>query len=204
MSPNPPLTRAPHRGHPMLTALGEIALPLVRAHELCGPARHMLALVLAGAASGPVIWLRPAWAPGRPYPDRLAERMASGRLILMTRKRAADLLCSMEEALRAGVVPLVVADLPEPPPLTPVRRLHLAAEAGAAIGRCLPLGLILTPGPGGAAGVETRWHMAPCPCPAPGRSEWRLERRRARNAPPAAWRLCETGGRLVLSRAAMD
>ncbi|HDR28137.1 ImuA family protein [Rhodovulum sp.] len=201
MSLHPPLTRTPHRTPPALTALDEIALPLARAHELCGPARHMLALVLAGAASGPVIWIQPAWAPGRLYPDTLAERIAPGRLILVTPKRAEDLLWSMEEALRAGVVPLVVAELPEPPPLTPVRRLHLAAEAGAATGHGLPLGLILTPGPGGAAGVETRWHMAPRH--APGRSEWRLERRCARHAPPAAWQLRETGGQLALSRAAM-
>lgn len=193
------LTRDPHRDRPSLTALSEIALPLARAHELCGPARHMLALVLAGAAAGPVLWIAPAWAPARLHPDRVATRIAPGRLIFVTPKRAEDLLWSMEEALRSGVVPLVVAELPAPPPLTPVRRLHLAAEAGADRGHGAPLGLILTPGEGGAAGVETRWHMAPRH--APDRTEWHLERRRARTAPPRAWRLCEVAGRLLLSAA---
>ncbi|TCP41341.1 hypothetical protein [Rhodovulum marinum] len=190
------LTRAPHRDRPALTLLSEIALPLARAHELCGPARHMLALLLAGAAAGPVLWIAPAWAPARLYPDTVAERLAPGRLILVRPKRAEDLLWSMEEALRAGVVPVVVAELPEPPPLTPVRRLHLAAEAGAGTGHGAPLGLLLTPGAGGAAGVETRWHMAPRH--APDRTAWHLERRRARTAPPRAWRLCDTDGRLTL------
>ncbi|SIO55888.1 protein ImuA [Rhodovulum sp. ES.010] len=197
----PPLTRVPQRARPALTALGELALPLARVHELCGPARHMLALVLAAAAEGPVMWIVPGWAPARLYPDTVAERLAPGRLILAAPKRAEDLLWSMEEALRSGVVPVVVAELPAPPPLTPVRRLHLAAEAGAAAGHGAPLGLILTPGPGGAAGVETRWHMAPRHTP--GLSAWHLERRRARMAPPRAWQLRETDGRLALSAATL-
>jgi protein ImuA len=114
----------------------------------------------------------------------------------------------MEEALRAGVVPLVVAELPEAPALTPVRRLNLAAEAGAERARHggleAPLGLLLTPGDGGAAGAESRWHMAPLPsapaAAAGGPRHWRLERRRARMAPPAGWTMTEAGrGQLTLA-----
>ncbi|MBN2906112.1 MAG: hypothetical protein JXJ18_05340 [Rhodobacteraceae bacterium] len=198
--PHPMLTRAPHRPAPALTALGALSLTQARAHEACGPARHMLALIWAAAVHGPVIWIAPAWTPARLYPDTVAEWMAPGRLILVTPKRAEDLLWSMEEVLRSGAVPLVVADLPGPPGLTPVRRLHLAAQTGAEIGadagRAPPLGLILTPGAGGAAGVESRWHMAPRHTP--GRTEWALERRRARTAPPRAWTLRATAGRLTL------
>lgn len=196
------LIRESHRGRPALTALDEIVLPLARVHELCGPARHMLALVIAGATAGPILWIAPSSASAQLYPDTVAGRIAPGRLIFVRPRRSEDLLWAMEEALRSGAVPLVVTEVPEPPPLTPVRRLHLAAEAGSQAGRCAPLGLVLTPGEGGTAGVETRWHMAPRH--APGRTGWHLECRRARMAPPRAWRLSAHDGRLALAPATPD
>ncbi|MEX5727156.1 protein ImuA [Rhodovulum iodosum] len=198
----PLLNRASHRPRPGLTVLGELAFGLARAHELCGPARRSLALIVAGALSGPVIWIAPAWGGDRIYPDAAQRFLAPGRLILVRPTRAEDLLWSAEEALRAGAVPLVVADLPEPPGLTSVRRLHLAAETGGEGRGAAPLGLILTPGAGGAPGVESRWHMAPRH--APGRSAWHLERRRARTAPPRAWTLEDRAGRLSLASAAPE
>jgi protein ImuA len=98
-------------------------------------------------------------------------------------------------------VPLVVAELPAPPALTPVRRLHLAAAAGAGIAPGpAPLALLLTPDPGGAAGVETRWHLAPAPGWArDGVPRWHLRRLRARVAPPAAWEMARANGKVTLA-----
>lgn len=177
----PLLSRSSDRSRPQLVLHDEIALTLARVHEICGPARHTLALWLAARMRGPVLWIAPGWEPGRLNPDGMVEFADPGRFLFVTPQRREDLLWCAEEALRAGAVPLVVADLPAPPPLTPVRRLQLAAEAACSG----PLGLILTPGAGGARGVETRWHMAPAH--APGWRAWRLQRQRARGQPPKTW-----------------
>lgn len=187
------LNRQSHRrkGPPPVTLLDEVSFLRARVHEVCGSARRRLAVMAAGALSGPVIWIRPAWTPDRLNPEGFGAILDPSRLIFMTPKRPEDLLWVMEETLRAGLIPLVVADLPGPPGLTAVRRLHLAAETGAAEGRVAPLGLILTPGDGGAPGVETRWHLAPAHGDS-GREAWTLARRRARMAPEKQWHM--TGG----------
>jgi len=156
-----------------------------RVHELCGPARRTLALMLAGRAEGTVLWIAPDASARALNPSGMAGLCAPERLLLAAAQPDREALWSLEEALRSGAVPLVVAELAAPPGLTPMRRLQLAAEAS---GRA-PIGLILTPEAGGAAGAESRWHLAHAH--AEGESRWRLERRRARMAPPAAWLLTQ-------------
>ena len=181
------LDRRSHTARPALPVLGDMALPLARLHEACGPARRTLAMLVAAATRGPVFWIAPGWLGDRPNPDGMLAFVDPARFTFLAPDRPEDVLWTLEEALRSGTVPLVVADLPEPPAMTPVRRLHLAAETGAQTGPHAPLGLILTPGDGGASGIETRWHMAPAHQP---RSRaWRLDRLRARTAPPATWHL---------------
>jgi protein ImuA len=194
-------------------------------HEATGSARATFAVVLAGAlqgaGTGPVIWIRPAWAPDRLHPDGMRPFADPGRFLFVDAARDADLLWCTEEALRSGQAPLVVADLPAVPGLTAVRRLTLAAEAGTGgmagkdrtSAAQVTTGLILTPGAGGAPGVETRWRMDTAHGPdAGGRAEgpadgdrpnagrgsvWRVERLRARMAPPAAFRITpDRDGRL--------
>ncbi len=190
------LTRSSHRhpGVPPVTFLNDLTLERARVHEFCGSARRRLALRLAGALSGPVFWIRPAWGAGQLHAEGMVGLADPARFIFMTPKRAEDLLWTMEEALRAGLVPLVVADLPGPPGLTAVRRLHLAAETGAQDGQVAPLGVLLTPETGGAPGVETRWSLTPQH--ASGREEgWTLARLRARMQPEKSWTL--TGARMA-------
>ena len=183
---------------PQLPLPGGLGLSLLcgRVHELCGPARVALAALTLAHTTGPVIWVSPGWQPERLYPPGLQELTDPARIIFARARRPEDLLWTMEEALRSGAAPVVLADLPAPPALTPVRRLHLAAESGAEAARhrsrLPPIGLILTPELGGSQGVESRWHMVASPSGSTlleRRSAWVMRRLRARMAPEAAFRL---------------
>ncbi|MGB0658566.1 MAG: ImuA family protein [Mangrovicoccus sp.] len=186
----PNLTPGSHRPTPSLHVWGDMHLKAARAHEFCGNARRRLAVMAAAQTTGPVIWISPAWQAEALNPDGLQPLMDPGRLLLVRASRAEDLLWSLEEALRSGAVALVVGDLPQPPGMTPVRRLHLAAEAGAELGASAgitPIGLLLTPGEGGAPGIESRWSLDTAH--EPEAQSWTLIRRRARTKPPASWQI---------------
>lgn len=176
--------------------VGPLGLRRGRVHEFCGPSRVMLAAQVMARSLGPVVWVRPAWGAERLNPAGLQPLADPGRLIFASAGREEGLLWAMEEALRSGAAPLVMAELTALPGLTPIRRLHLAAGAGAEAaardGGAAPLGLILTPGEGGAPGVESRWRLAPLPSPTllwTDTPEWRIDRLRARLAPPTHWRV---------------
>ncbi|WP_443135089.1 ImuA family protein [Frigidibacter sp. ROC022] len=207
-----PINLLPRNGtgtdrRPALRFAGEVALTLARVHELCGAARRSLAAMLAGQllaeTGGPVVWIQPAWRVERLNGEALAALADPGRFLFVYPRRPEDMLWTLEEVLRSGAVALALADLPGPPGLTPVRRLHLAAEAGAERARHHPLGLLLTPGAGGAPGVESRWQIEP---DHRGRTEggpgWQLSRRRSRLAPPKDWRLVHRDGRFRLEEIA--
>ena len=181
------LTRHTHRTGPELKLMEEITLPQARAHEVCGNARHLFALMVAKALSGHVFWITPSWQAETLNPEGMLALVDPSRFTFVSVRRPDDILWSLEEVLRSGAVPLVVAEMPEPPAMTPVRRLHLAAESGAKDGRVPPMGLLLPPGDGGAPGLETRWPMAQHP--APHNPCWTLSRRRARTAPQKSWHL---------------
>jgi protein ImuA len=182
------MTRAPSPPARLVLAPG-VELVRARAHEATGPSRTVFALVVAGQLAGPVLWLQPDWTSERPMADGLRTFLTPGRVIFGRGRAATDILWAAEEALRTGLVPLVVAELPEAPGMTAVRRLHLAAETGAGRGEA-PLALLLTPAPGGAPGIETRWHLAPAPGWArDGAPRWRLTRARARMAPEQSWEM---------------
>lgn len=183
-------TPVPHDA-PLILARDGPALARARAHEAAGPARRGFAALAAGAARGPVLWVLGDADAGRPHPDGLARFVHPGRLTLVEAARGADALWAAEEALRAGAAPVVVVEPPTPPALTPVRRLNLAAEAGAeaAAGQRLPppLCLILTPEGGTAAAVQTRWWIDPLPAWPHAAARWRARLLRDKAGPPATW-----------------
>lgn len=184
-----------HKARPGLRLLDQFDLAGARAHEFCGHGRRRLALWLAASdkqtdIASQILWIRPDWHPDRLHLAGVRQEIDPGRLIFVECCRPSDLLWCMEEALRGGLNRLVVLDLPEPPGLTPVRRLHLAAEAGREKTGRAPVGVILTPGDGGAAGVESRWQLMPDHTSDANR--WRLSRLRARTAPVANWDVTRT------------
>ena len=194
----PLITRAAYetpKGQPFIA---DMQLTSARAHEFCGPARRTLALFLANRLAGPIYWIQSAWEGDRLHGPGIAPYIDPGRITFVRPKRLEDLLWSTEEVLRVGCIPLVVTELPEPPPLTPIRRLHLAAETGAKRGTT-PISIILTPGDGGAQGVESRWHLAPTH--QADQARWFLTRRRARMAPPAGFEITWNGKRAHLAEA---
>ncbi|MFN3824186.1 MAG: hypothetical protein ACK4GW_13150 [Pseudorhodobacter sp.] len=89
-----------------------------RVHEFCGSARQVLAALVMQAdpaPAAPVLWIAPAWLPGGPHPAGLAPFTDAGRVILARPRRAVDILWTMEEALRSGEVPLVLAEVTAAP-----------------------------------------------------------------------------------------
>ena len=173
-----------------------VHLTLRRVHEACGPNRRSLAMMIAQKMEGPVFWVTPEWNTDHLHADGMISFINPGRMTFITPKRTEDILWTVEEVLRSGAVPLVIADLSGLPALTPVRRLHLAAETGLIEGTSPPLGLLLTPGNGGAPGVESRWHLA---ARHQGTDDiWQLNRIRSRSAPPSSWRLSHQAGHYAL------
>ena len=175
-------------------------LALGRVHEATGPSALVFAALIAGRLSGPILWARPAWEASVINPEGLAPYVDPARLVFAHCPRPLDILWTAEEALRSGAVQMVVAEVAEPPALTPLRRLQLAAEAGGAEVRRPPLGLILPPTQGSAGAIESRWRCAPSAAWAKGQpARWRFERIYGKSGPPLVW---ETGAEGATQRRA--
>ena len=104
-----------------------------------------------------------AWAGERPLGDGIRAFLDPARLVFAPARKPAEALWAAEEALRTGRGaagggrPRRAAGADRRPPAAP-RRRGRRLRGGAA-----PLALLLTPGSGGAPGIETRWHLAPAP-----------------------------------------
>ncbi|CTQ61435.1 ImuA family protein [Roseibium album] len=134
-------------------------LKRARAHEVCGESCLVFAAIMAGQATGPVVWVSERWRPVV-NPEGLAPFCDPGRLLVTRADSQLNVLASAETALRSGAVGLVVAEIAGPIGLTEGRRLQLAAETGGTTA------LLLIPEGGGSNAAETRWHCTGFPIPA--------------------------------------
>lgn len=125
-----------------------------RMHEAGGRGRRAFALFQAMRHPGPVVWIVPDHIPERPMLAGLPLGLGE-RLILLTPKGQTDLLWSVEEALRAVPVGLVIAEPQAALSLTEGRRLQLAAEAGGTT-----IIMLIREGDG-CNSTETRWNCEP-------------------------------------------
>ncbi|MFC3058505.1 ImuA family protein [Paenirhodobacter populi] len=129
-----------------------------RVHEVEGRGKNGFALFQAARLAGPVFWIVLAHDRDRPMPAALPYSVAE-RLHFIEARNETDLLWSVEEALRARPVSLVIAAPEKPISLTAARRLQLAAEAGGTTG------LMLIQEGRGSNAAETRWKCDPLPSP---------------------------------------
>ncbi len=135
--------------------LPDLLVP-ARVHEATGRGRLTFALALAGGLAGPVLWVQDARTRDGLYAPGLAAFLDPARLVLARPTGPLAVLQSVEEALRSGAVPLVIAELAEAPDLTASRRLQLAAGTGGGRGLCLlPETRLRT------NAAETRWRCEP-------------------------------------------
>ena len=138
-----------------------------RVHEAGGPGAAGFAALLAAhaadagqataMAAGNATWLWIGEGRAGPMldPVGLSAICDPARLLLARTRDQTDSLAVAEEALKDGVLPLVVIAITRPLNLREGRRLQLAAQAGGATGLCLiPEGM-------GSPAAETRWHCAP-------------------------------------------
>ncbi|MCL5777762.1 hypothetical protein M1105_12290 [Limibaculum sp. FT325] len=161
--------------------LAEASLAAGRLHEATGPGRRAFAAAIAGGLDGPVLWLIDARLREMLCPQGLAGHFDPARLILVRPVGRLALLQTMEEALRSGAAPLVVAELDRAADLTQSRRLQLAAGSGGGIGLCLvPEGGLAT------NAAESRWHAAPLPSPG-GSARHGWTRIKSRHGQPGRW-----------------
>jgi protein ImuA len=136
--------------------LDPLTLVAARVHEAQGRARRAFALFQAARSPGTLVWIIPTHLPELPFLGALPSGV-NERLHLFRPTTETDLLWTVEEALRAPGVGLVIAEPQRPLSLTAGRRLQLAAEAGQT------RGLMLIHTDAGSNAAESRWQCDAIP-----------------------------------------
>ncbi|MCV2891289.1 hypothetical protein OE747_23470 [Ruegeria sp. XHP0148] len=126
-----------------------------RTHEVCGASAFAFAFALLAQRGGQAVWVREAWDRQQINPTGFADISDPSRVTVCNTRDQIETLAVAEEALRSGVVALVVMQLGKALNLTEGRRLQLAARDGASTG------LAIIPEGMGSNAAETRWRCTP-------------------------------------------
>lgn len=126
-----------------------------RYHEVTGAGAYSFASICCGKAAGNAIWFLEGRMHEVVNPLGLQAHCDPHQVLVGKCSNPTDVLAVTEDALRSGVVSLVIAELTKPLSLTAGRRLQLAAEAGGSTG------LIIVSDGMGSNATQTRWHVSP-------------------------------------------
>ena len=156
-----------------------------RVHECKGESKIIFALWLAQKAKGTILWINETHNQETLNPDGIYPYVNPAQFLFANIRRKEDILWCTEEAMRYAACPLIIVNISSfNPGLTPIRRINLAGGKT----KENVMVILLTPDKyEGVQGVETRWHMAPINDDTNLKRKWRLQRLKARMAPPKLW-----------------
>ena len=156
-----------------------------RVHECKGASKIIFALWLAQKVKGTILWINEAHNQQTLNPDGIYPYVNPARFLFANIRHKEDILWCTEEAMRYAACPLIIVNISSfNPGLTPIRRINLAGGKT----KENVMVILLTPDKyEGVQGVETRWHMAPINDDTNLKRKWRLQRLKARMAPPKLW-----------------
>ncbi len=142
-----------------------IYLKIGKIHEVLGPAKIRLAILIGAKTKGLIVWIRPDWSDFSINTDAISSWFSPNQLLLINAKNKNDLFFATEEVLRSGISEVTIAEFPQIPNSLQMRRIHLAINSGIKSNNTnQPLGLILSPNKGGATSVDSRWYASTLPC----------------------------------------
>ena len=165
--------------------LPQASLAWNRVHECKGASKIIFALWLAQKVKGTILWINEAHNQQTLNPDGIYPYVNPARFLFANIRHKEDILWCTEEAMRYAACPLIIVNISSfNPGLTPIRRINLA---GGKTKENVMVILLTSDKHEGVQGVETRWNMEPIHDDTNLKRKWRLQRLKARMAPPKLW-----------------
>lgn len=72
-------------------------------HEICGPAKIQIAILIGAKTKGLIVWVRPNWEDFIINTDSISDWFSPNRLLFVNAKSKNDLFSATEEVLRSGL-----------------------------------------------------------------------------------------------------